>query len=69
MSDEDMQRTLTAEFSPISWNTDRDGNVTTSYQGGYRNISSVGFALLYEELQIDLSGYALEKKHFPLFIF
>lgn len=62
--EEDMQRTLVAEFGPLSFNTDRDGNVTTVLQGGYTNLSTTGVALFFEETIIDLSGYALKKKTF-----
>jgi len=59
-----MQRTLVAEFGPLSWETDRDGVVTTIIQGGYSNLSQSTDTLFVEETQIDLSGYALEKKSF-----
>ena len=62
--EEDMQRTLTAEFSPLNFNTDRDGNVTIIAGGDWTNLSVTGSALLFQETQIDLSGYALERKSF-----
>ena len=64
MSEEDMQRTLVAEFPPLTFATDRDGAVTTIVNNGYHNQSVTGTALFYQEVQIDLSGYALDKKTF-----
>jgi len=64
MTDEDMQRTLVAEFGPLSWLADRDGNVTPYVQSGYENLSQSTDTLFVEEVHIDLSGYALEKKTF-----
>ena len=62
--EEDMQRTLVAEFGPLSWLTDRDGIVSPTVQGGYTNLSATNTALFYEEATIDLSGYAMERKTF-----
>ena len=64
MTEEDTQRTLVAEFNPLSFLTDRDGNVTATSQGSYQNLSVVGEALFVQEVHLDLSGYALEKKTF-----
>ena len=60
----EMQRTLVAEFPPLTFQTDRDGAVTTIVNNGYTNESVTGTALFYQEVLIDLSGYALEKKTF-----
>ncbi len=62
--EEDMQRTLVAEFSPITIDTDRDGNVSISAGNDWTNLSATGSALVFQETQIDLSGYALQKKSF-----
>lgn len=64
--EEDMQRTLVSEFGPLAWSTDRDGIVTPSIQGSYSNLSNAGTAetLFVEEVSIDLSGYAMDKKTF-----
>lgn len=64
MSDEEIQRTLVAEFPPIYFATDRDGNVTSTNQGGYSNNSLVNTAVFYMQVNLDLSGYALQKKTF-----
>lgn len=64
MSEEDLQRTLVGEFGPLAWTTDRDGVVTPTIQGGYQNLSQSTETLFVEEVHIDLSGYALEKKTF-----
>jgi hypothetical protein len=64
MKSEDMQRTLVAEFSPLSWDMDRDGAITGSDAIGWTNLSTTGNALFYEQTTIDLSGYALQKKTF-----
>ena len=62
--EEDIQRTLVAEFDPLSFNIDRDGNVTTTFQSGYTDLSTVGLGLFFQETVIDLSGYALDRKTF-----
>ena len=36
MSEEDMQRTLVAEFPPLTFQTDRDGAVTTIVNNGLK---------------------------------
>ena len=64
MSEEDMQRTLVAEFPPLTFLTDRDGAVTTIVNNGYTNESVTGTALFYQEVLIDLSGYAMDRKTF-----
>ena len=64
MSEEDRQRTLVAEFPPLTFATDRDGAVTTLVNNGYENVSVTGTALFFQEVLIDLSGYAMEKKTF-----
>ena len=64
MKSDDMQRTLVAEFSPLSWAMDRDGAITQSDSVGWTNISTTNNALFYEQTTIDLSGYALQKKTF-----
>ena len=64
MSEEDMQRTLVAEFPFIGIDIDRDGNVTSQYNGGYSDFSQTGTAIYVCETNIDLSGYALESKTF-----
>lgn len=64
MAEEDMQRTLIAEFSAIQFATDRDGAVTVDAGGDWTNLSSTGNALFFQETQIDLSGYALQRKSF-----
>ena len=62
--EEDIQRTLVAEFEPLSFNIDRDGNVTTIAQSGYTNLSTVGVGFFFQETVIDLSGYAMDRKTF-----
>mgnify|MGYP003679867825 CR=1 FL=1 len=62
--EEDIQRTLVAEFSPLTINTDTDGDVTVIAGSDWTNLSATGAALLFQETQIDLSGYALQKKSF-----
>ena len=62
--EENMQRTLVAEFPPVSFSTDSDGNVTVNISGGYTNLSSTNLALFLHETRIDLSGYALQRKTF-----
>jgi len=63
-SEENIQRTLAAEFSPLIFETDRDGLVTIEAGGDWTNLSSTNNALFFQETQIDLSGYALERKTF-----
>lgn len=66
--EEDMQRTLVSEFGPLAWATDRDGNVTPLIQSGYTNLSTgaAGTAetLFVQQVNIDLSGYAMDRKTF-----
>ena len=62
-----MQRTLCSEFGPLS--LQYDGNVSKwvllAGGGDYEEISSSATAALYvSQVDIDLSGYALEKKTF-----
>jgi hypothetical protein len=61
MSEEDMQRTLVAEFPPFGVNVDRDGLIYTLVSTGY---TSIGVNVFLNETSIDLSGYALQKKSF-----
>lgn len=62
--EEDMQRTLVAEFSPLVFAVDSGGNVTITNGSDYVDFSTTGNALFLQETQIDLSGYALQKKSF-----
>lgn len=61
MTEEDMQRTLVAEFPPFGVNVDRDGLIYTLASTGY---ISIGVNVFLNETSIDLSGYALQKKSF-----
>ncbi len=62
--EEDVQRTLVAEFTPLTWQTDRDGIVTPTIAYNWSNLSQSTDTLFVQEVNIDLSGYALEKKSF-----
>jgi len=65
MSEEDMQRTLVAEFPFLGFDLDDKGVVsTTNPQTGYTNLSQANLALYVYETSIDLSGYALQSKTF-----
>jgi len=59
MSEEDMQRTLVAEFPPMGL-LDEEGS-RTLYATGY---TTVGVNVYLNETTIDLSGYAMDKKTF-----
>lgn len=59
---EDMQRTLVAEFPPLTVQVDRDGISTIPLNPGYETLTTAGYYVF--ETQIDLSGYALQKKSF-----
>jgi hypothetical protein len=60
MSEEDMQRTLVAEFPPFGLTVDRDNNRTVQSTG----YTTIGVNVYLNETSIDLSGYALQKKSF-----
>jgi hypothetical protein len=61
--DEDMQRTLTAEFSPLvaQYNKGSEEWFPTEFYAGW---ISLGFGTFYTQQDIDLSGYAMERKTF-----
>lgn len=61
MADEDVQRTLVAEFPRIAIAVDRDGVDTADDNPGYTDLTS---GVWCYETTIDLSGYALQKKSF-----
>jgi hypothetical protein len=63
MTEEDMQRTLVAEFGGIEVQWDNTNNVYVENVGGagYEQISSGLFVL---QSDLDLSGYALKRKTF-----
>jgi len=64
MSDEDMQRTLCAEFGPLSveWNKGSSSWTTLLGGAGYEELGGSGYYVLQQD--IDLSGYAMERKTF-----
>ena len=61
--EEDMQRTLCAEFSPlgIEWDKGAQEWIPNPAFGGW---TSLGFGTFYTQQDIDLSGYAMERKTF-----
>lgn len=61
--EEDMQRTLCAEFSPlgVQWDRTAQSWIPQSAFGGW---TSLGFGTFYIQQDIDLSGYAMERKTF-----
>ena len=61
MADEDIQRTLVAEFPGITIEVDADGVDTSAANPGYTDL---GTGVWCFETVIDLSGYALQKKSF-----
>ena len=67
MPEEDMQRTLCSEFGPlgVQYNAGLSKWVLLAGGGDYEEIaSSANSALYVSQVDIDLSGYALEKKTF-----
>ena len=56
-----MQRTLVAEFPPITIAVDRDGLDSVTFNPGYTDLTTGVYVF---ETQLDLSGYALERKSF-----
>ena len=61
MSDEDMQRTLCAEFLPLSLELDKGELLPSAATRGWTNL---GNELFYCQQDIDLSGYAMSRKTF-----
>ena len=61
--EEDMQRTLCAEFLPlgIQWDKGAEEWVSNPAFGGW---TSLGFGTFYMQQDLDLSGYAMERKTF-----
>ena len=61
--DEDIQRTLTVEFPPFSvqWDKGNEEWITNQFAPGW---NSLGFGTFYVQQDIDLSGYAMERKTF-----
>lgn len=67
MPDEDMQRTLCSEFGPLSIQYDGDSSkwVLLASGGDYQEISSsITSAMYVSQVDIDLSGYAMDRKTF-----
>ena len=61
--DEDMQRALTVEFPPFAaeWDKGNEEWLTNEFYAGW---SALGFGTFYFQQDIDLSGYAMERKTF-----
>jgi len=64
MSEEDIQRTLVAEFPSLNFGIDALGAVSVVVPTGYTNLSTTNLGLFVFETSIDLSGYALQNKTF-----
>lgn len=62
MSEEDMQRTLTSEFSGLGFGYNPISGLFVMVPGS--SYTQIGPGVFVEQQDIDLSGYALEKKTF-----